>query len=556
MQTYAITTHALSKTYRKTRAVDDVTLNIPRGEIFGLVGENGAGKSTLMKMLAGLIHPTSGSFSLLGNVPEADDFLYHRIGALIEEPGLLPTLSAFENMKAKALAMGVAKDRELQGILDLCDIGNTGNKRVSAFSLGMKQRLAIAMTLIGDPDLLILDEPSNGIDPRGFEAIRSLLIRLNREQGKTIFISSHQLEELSKLATSYGFMKNGRIVEQLSRAELEDKSKDYLLLRTADSRQAAVCLEELLHIHDYRILNRSDIQITEETDSAALIALLVKHDVPILECSWHHQSLEQYFFHKNEMWNLFKSDVYRLLHSRFFFVLTLLYTLMTILLVSTEGVIVSNTSFASFDGRTSTLADFLAFLPKNAIFLFFVVLAYILFLSEEYQSRYVKSIYPFFQRKEKLIFARIMTFAAIWSLYILIGVLWSSFWLGALIGRTGTLILPDYLLFLLAMVVAIVIPFRDDRADPLAAHPHHRRKGPAHPVHDVLQFRRHLPPAERSRHILRDRLQQISSLLSVRRAAAHCRKRPVSAAVRDHRSFDDPGILRRSACPEKKRLVK
>ena len=106
-------------------------------------------------------------------------------------------------------------------------------------------------------------------------------------------------EELSKLATSYGFMKNGRIVEQLSRAELEDKSKDYLLLRTADSRQAAVCLEELLHIHDYRILNRCDIQITEETDSAALIALLVKHDVPILECSWHHQSMEQYFFHKN-----------------------------------------------------------------------------------------------------------------------------------------------------------------------------------------------------------------------------------------------------------------
>ena len=155
----------------------------------------------------------------------------------------------------------------------------------------------------------------------------------------------------------------------------------------------------------------------------------------------------------NEMWNLFKSDVYRLLHSRFFFVLTLLYTLMTILLVSTEGVIVSNTSFASFDGRTSTLADFLAFLPKNAIFLFFVFLAYILFLSEEYQSRYVKSIYPFFQRKEKLIFARIMTFAAIWCLYILIGVLWSSFWLGALIGRTGTLILPDYLLFLLAQLL-------------------------------------------------------------------------------------------------------
>ena len=207
MKTYAVETAGLTKRFRSIPAVDAIDLKIPQGEIFGLVGENGAGKSTLMKLLAGMMQPSEGSFRLFGKEGKEDVFLYHRVGALIEQPGLIPSLTAMENMKTKALAMGLHDERELQRLLALCDIDPSGRKKVRAFSLGMKQRLGIALTLINDPDLLILDEPTNGIDPRGFEAIRSLLLRLNREEGKTIIISSHILEELSKIATSYGFMR-------------------------------------------------------------------------------------------------------------------------------------------------------------------------------------------------------------------------------------------------------------------------------------------------------------------------------------------------------------
>ena len=250
MKTYAVETAGLTKRFRSIPAVDAIDLKIPQGEIFGLVGENGAGKSTLMKLLAGMMQPSEGSFRLFGKEGKEDAFLYHRVGALIEQPGLIPSLTAMENMKTKALAMGLHDERELQRLLALCDIDKSGRKKVRAFSLGMKQRLGIALTLINDPDLLILDEPTNGIDPRGFEAIRSLLLRLNREEGKTIIISSH-------------------------------------------------ILEERFAVRSYRIVSASELQINERIDSAALIAALVKADIPVWECTLHHQSLEQYFFAKN-----------------------------------------------------------------------------------------------------------------------------------------------------------------------------------------------------------------------------------------------------------------
>ena len=299
MKTYAVETAGLTKRFRSIPAVDAIDLKIPQGEIFGLVGENDERKSTLMKLLAGMMQPSEGSFRLFGKEGKEDAFLYHRVGALIEQPGLIPSLTAMENMKTKALAMGLHDERELQRLLALCDIDKSGRKKVRAFSLGMKQRLGIALTLINDPDLLILDEPTNGIDPRGFEAIRSLLLRLNREEGKTIIISSHILEELSKIATSYGFMRKGRIIEQLSSQELEEKSQEYLLLRTPDAAGAAVLLEERFAVRSYRIVSASELQINERIDSAALIAALVKADIPVWECTLHHQSLEQYFFAKN-----------------------------------------------------------------------------------------------------------------------------------------------------------------------------------------------------------------------------------------------------------------
>ena len=198
-------------------------------------------------------------------------------------------------MKIKAKAMGICDDEELKRLLKLCDIAHTGHKKVKSFSLGMKQRLAIAMTLIGNPDLLILDEPTNGIDSKGFEMIRSLLIRLSQEEGKTIFISSHLLEELSKVATSYGFMKNGRIVEQLTREQLEEKSKDYLLMRVTSIKQAIIILEEQFGIHEYQVIHQNEIRIYQKVESADVIQSLVQQGIKAHECAYHHQSLEQYF---------------------------------------------------------------------------------------------------------------------------------------------------------------------------------------------------------------------------------------------------------------------
>lgn len=295
MKEYAIETMQLRKTYKRFHAVHDVSLRIPRGEIFGLVGENGAGKSTLMKMLSGMSHPTSGTFRLFGKEPQKDSYVYHRVGTLIEEPGLLPNLSEQENMKIKAIAMGICDNEELKRLLKLCDIAHTGHKKVKSFSLGMKQRLAIAMTLIGNPDLLILDEPTNGIDPKGFEMIRSLLIRLSQEEGKTIFISSHLLEELSKVATCYGFMKNGKIVEQLTREQLEEKSKDYLLMRVTPIKQAIIILEEQFGIREYQVVHQNEIRIYQKVESADVIQSLVQQGIKVQECAYHHQSLEQYF---------------------------------------------------------------------------------------------------------------------------------------------------------------------------------------------------------------------------------------------------------------------
>lgn len=298
MREYAIETQALSKTYRHTRAVDTVQLRVARGEIFGLVGENGAGKSTLMKMLAGMSSPSEGSFTLFGKAPKEDARLYQRVGTLIEQPGLFPSLSAYENMKVKALAMGVYDPDRIRRILQLCEIDHARNKKVRSFSLGMKQRLGIALTLINDPDLLILDEPTNGIDPRGFASIRELLLRLNREEGKTIFISSHILEELSKVATVYGFMKQGRVVEVISAQELEAKSQEYLMLKSRDVKRAAAVLEQRLSIRSYRIVSEEELQIYDPIDSEVLIRTLAMQDVGIKECAYHHQSLEQYFFEK------------------------------------------------------------------------------------------------------------------------------------------------------------------------------------------------------------------------------------------------------------------
>lgn len=294
-----VETYAISKQYRETIAVNEVTLAIPQGSIFGLIGQNGAGKSTLMKIICGQIHETNGSIRLFENDPKKDPLIYRRIGALIEQSGYYPSMSAMDNMKIKALALGCYDQEQLEGLLKICGIADTKKKKVKKFSLGMKQRLGIAMALLGNPELLVLDEPTNGLDPQGVREIRSLLLKLNQEQGITILISSHILEELSKIATDYAIIKEGCILEQLSKEELAQHCKDYIVLKTAQPEKAVALLEDVMQLKQYDVIENDVIRLYEYTQISKIIDVLVHHGIKIHEVYEHKQDLEDYFLKKS-----------------------------------------------------------------------------------------------------------------------------------------------------------------------------------------------------------------------------------------------------------------
>ena len=241
-----IETHALSRVYGKRRAVDSLDMCVAAGEIYGFVGKNGAGKSTAMKMIAGLVRPTSGSVELFGAQRRAREG-FSRVGALIEDPGILPTFSALENLMCKALALGVVRpNAHCRELLELVGLADTGSLRVKKFSLGMKQRLGLALALVGGPDLLLLDEPFNGLDPESTRAMRGALVRLNRERGVTMVISSHVLDQLDRMATSFGVIRAGRMVRELSMDDLHRECGSSIRVRTNDPARALAILEEAL----------------------------------------------------------------------------------------------------------------------------------------------------------------------------------------------------------------------------------------------------------------------------------------------------------------------
>lgn len=287
--------HQLTKTYKKQCALDHLNLNITKGEIFGLIGQNGAGKSTMMKLLAGLIHPSEGDFKLFGKYPQQDPYVYRRIGTLIEQPGMYGNMTALGNMHVKALSMGCDNTKELMHLLQLCDLDPKSKKKAKSFSLGMKQRLGLALTMIGNPELLILDEPVNGLDPQGIMDIRKVLLRLNEERGVTILLSSHILEELSKIATSYGIIKDGVLIQQMSKEELDNSCKDYCQIIVEDARKAAVVLEKDCHVKNFKVLEHEIIHIFDDVDTAMINTTLVKQDIRVKEIMMHKQNLEAYF---------------------------------------------------------------------------------------------------------------------------------------------------------------------------------------------------------------------------------------------------------------------
>lgn len=214
-------TRRLTKTYGTVNALDSVTMTVPKGSIYGFVGKNGSGKTTLMRIVAGLVFPSAGEFGLYGQTKKSGILAARkRMGAVIETPAIFPNMTARNNLKAQCRVIG-CDDNRIDGILKTVNLSDTGDKKARNFSLGMKQRLGIAMTLIGEPDFLMLDEPINGLDPEGIVEIRELLLRLNKERGVTILISSHILSELSKLATHYGFIDRGRLLKEMEAKELD-----------------------------------------------------------------------------------------------------------------------------------------------------------------------------------------------------------------------------------------------------------------------------------------------------------------------------------------------
>lgn len=292
---YLLSTDNLTKQYKQQKAVNNVSIHVKQGAIYGLIGRNGAGKTTLMRMISGLSSPTSGSFSIFGETGGKAGTAMSRIGALVENPGIYADMSAYGNVHAKCLALGV-RDRDAeQKLLRTVGLADTGKKPAGKFSLGMKQRLGIALALVGDPDLVILDEPINGLDPQGIAEVRNTIERLNKEKGITFIISSHILGELAKFATNYGIIHGGQLLEELSMEELLEKCSHRIILNTVTAPEACTELEKL-GITRYKVTEKTTVEIYERLDEVpSLTAALCAAGVSVNGIQLKQQELEDYF---------------------------------------------------------------------------------------------------------------------------------------------------------------------------------------------------------------------------------------------------------------------
>jgi len=288
-------THDLTKRFGTRNAVDQVNMTIGKGEIYGFVGRNGAGKTTLMRMVLGHALPSSGSFELFGGMPA--DKARARIGSLVETPGFYKNCSGRENLMRFAKLYG-ADPRSVDDILRLIRLADTGSKKAGQYSLGMKQRLGIGVALLNNPDFIILDEPVNGLDPAGIQEVRELILRLNRERGVTFLISSHLLDELSKVATRFGIIDQGRLLEEVNAQELAGKDGSRIRFVVSDPEAAWALLipvvgEENLMRREFAILVRQG-----NRDAASLNRLLVEAGIDVSSIGHESGGLEQYYLER------------------------------------------------------------------------------------------------------------------------------------------------------------------------------------------------------------------------------------------------------------------
>ena len=295
---YILTTENLTKTYGKAVAAGDINLHIKKGEVYGLIGRNGAGKTTILKMISGLSTPTRGSFTFMGKTG-ADLVSYkNKIGALIETPSLFPKMSAFQNVKLKCLAFGINDDKYVNSLLEQVGLENVGKKNAQSFSLGMKQRLGIALALVGNPEFIILDEPINGLDPQGIAEMRVIINRLSKELGMTVIVSSHILDELVKVADSFAIINGGRLMDEFTAEELIERCSKYLLLKTSDSKKTEKILSEM-GIDGCVILSEQSLKITSDIkDSSKIVEKLVGGGLAVYEITFKQMTLEEYYLDK------------------------------------------------------------------------------------------------------------------------------------------------------------------------------------------------------------------------------------------------------------------
>lgn len=292
---YILETNKLTKVYGQKEAAVDVDLHIREGQIYGLIGRNGAGKTTIMRIISGLSAPTRGSYSLFGKTGPEMGKLLRNVGVLIEHPGLYPRLSAYENLKIKCIAMGIKPQGYVEELLQLIGLESTDRKKPSgAYSLGMRQRLGIGLALVGNPKLIILDEPINGLDPQGIVEVRETLVRLRDEKGITMMISSHILDELAKVADAYGIIHEGRLLDEFTEEELMRRSEQYVRIRT-DNNQAA--LEALNRLGFRAVSQQQDFLYVRERldDTPAMAAAVVNAGIGLRELSVNTVSLEDYY---------------------------------------------------------------------------------------------------------------------------------------------------------------------------------------------------------------------------------------------------------------------
>ena len=292
---YILETNNLEKKYKNFKAISDLNIHVKKGAIYGLIGKNGAGKTTLIRLICGLQNPTSGTYSIFG-VKNTDKKILRereRIGAIVETPSIYVNMSAKDNLLEQFKLIGLPNTEAIDELLKLVGLENTGNKKAKNFSLGMKQRLGIAIALVNNPDLLILDEPINGLDPEGIIEIRELILKLSKKKKITILISSHYLDELSKIATDYGFVDNGGIIKEISSEELNKKMEHKIELKVTDIKKFSKYFEKNKII--YEVIDDNTINVYGKINLSKFINDLSKNDLVADEVHEKEETLENYY---------------------------------------------------------------------------------------------------------------------------------------------------------------------------------------------------------------------------------------------------------------------